>query len=172
MIHIYYIQHLLEQKIGCKSCYSFSHSMQLGYSALLREPKCMHGRPNCSLGLFYLLEGTNLARNILGPTPSTLIQLALCSIFSFLCFQDSFHPSPASFSNSAVLTLSCSAFCHGTNIHRLISLHKSMTERSSMIQFHPLPKGMQTNKAGFVWGEIEAKVELILGVPFPAFPFF
>lgn len=100
---------------------------------LFRKSKCMHSRPNCSLGLFYLLEGTNLARNILGQTPSTLILLALCSIFSFLCFQYSFHPSPASFSNSAVLTLSCSAFCRGTNIHPLISLHKSVTERSSVI---------------------------------------
>lgn len=131
----------------------------------------MHGRPNCSLGLFCLLEGTNLARNILGQTPSTLILPALCSIFSFMCFQYSFHPSPASFSNSAVLTLSCSAFCRGTNIHPLISLHKSMTERSSMIQFHSLPKGMQTTKAGFVWEEIGAKGEVILGVPFPAFSF-
>lgn len=33
------------------------------------------------------------------------------------------------------------------------------------------PQGDETNKAGFVWGEIEAKVEVILGVPFPAFPF-
>lgn len=87
---IYYIQHLLEQKMRCKSCYSFSQSMQLGYSVSLQRIQRMHGRPNCSLGWFYLLEGTNLARNILGQTPSTLILLALCSIFSFLCFISSF----------------------------------------------------------------------------------
>lgn len=40
-----------------------------------------------------------------------------------------------------------------------------------MLQLHPLPKGIQTTKAGFVWGEIEAKGEGILEVPFPAFSF-
>lgn len=37
--------------------------------------------------------------------------------------------------------------------------------------FIPSPKGIQTTKAGFVWGEIEAKGEGILEVPFPAFSF-
>lgn len=171
MIHIFYSAFLRAKKWDVKAVTVFLSPCNWVILLLFRESKCMHGRPNCSLRLFHLLEGTDLARNILGQTPSTLILLALCSIFSFLCFQYSFHPSPASFSNSAVLTLSCSAFCHGTNIHPLISLHKSVTERSSMIHFHPLPKGMQTAKAGFVWGEIEAEVQVILGVPFPAFPF-
>lgn len=37
-----------------------------------------------------------------------------------------------------------------------------------VLQLHPLPKGIQTTKASFVWAEIEAKGEGILGVPFPA----
>lgn len=105
---------------------------------------CMAGQ-NCSLGLFYLLEGTDLDRNILGQTPSTLILLALCSICLFLCFPYSFHPSPASFSSSAVLTLSCSAFCCGTNIHPLISVHKSRTEISCGATASSPPQGNSNN---------------------------
>lgn len=40
-----------------------------------------------------------------------------------------------------------------------------------MLQLHPLLRGIQTTKAGFVWGEIEAKGKGILWVPFPAFSF-
>lgn len=138
---------------------------------LFRESKCMHGTPNCSLGLFYLLEGMNLARNILEQTPSTLILLAFCSICLFLCFQYSFHPSPASFSNSAVLTLSCSAFCCGTNTHPRYLYTSQWLKEAVVLQLHPLPEAIQTTKAGFVWGEIEAKGEGLLGVPFPGFSF-
>lgn len=38
-----------------------------------------------------------------------------------------------------------------------------------VLQLHPLLRGIQTTKAVFVWGEIEAKGEGILRVPFPAF---
>lgn len=126
----------------------------IGLLCFSSKSKCMHGRPNCSLGLFYLLQGTNLARNILGQSPSILILLALCSVCLFLHFQYSFHPSPASFSGSAVLTLSCSAFCCGTNIHPCPSLSASQElKEAMMLQLHPLRRAIQTTKASFVWGK-------------------
>lgn len=125
--------------------------MQLGYSASLQSPNVCMLDQNCSLGLFYLLQGTNLARNILGQSPSSLILLALCSICLFLHFQYSFHPSPASFSGSAVLTMSCSAFCCGTNIRPSPSLSASQElKEATMLWLHPLRRAIPTTKASFV----------------------
>lgn len=137
---MYYIQHLSELKIGQKSCYSFSQSMQLGYSASLQRVQVYAWQAKLLPGVVLFASRDKLGQEYL--RTASKYSNSACIMFHLLILVFSVFIS--SFS-SFFFQLSSSYTERLQICVPLISFHKSRPVRSKDATASSPPQGNSNN---------------------------